>query len=88
MENSSNADVSKTSDNELSDLISLFLNSDTETEDSPESTLLTSLKPYLSPKRQKKLEQCEKVITLTGTLKLLKELNFFDNLKSENEAET
>lgn len=87
MENPSNADVSQDSGNELSDLISLFLNSDNSNEDSPESTLLTSLKPYLSPKRQKKLEQCEKVIMLTGTLKLLKELNFFDNLKSENEDE-
>ena len=87
MENSSNADVSKDSGNELSDLISLFLNSDTETENSSESTLLTSLKPYLSPKRQKKLEQCEKVIMLTGTFKLLKELNFFDNLESEKDDE-
>ena len=83
MENSSNADVSQDSGNELSDLISLFLNSDNENEDTPESTLPTSLKPYLSPKRQKKLEQCEKVIMLTGTLKILKELNFFDNLTNE-----
>lgn len=88
MENTSNTDVSQDSSNDLSDLLTLFLNSENSTEETPESTLLTSLKPYLSPKRQKKLEQCEKVIMLTGTLKLLKELNFFDNLKSDNENQT
>jgi hypothetical protein len=87
MENPSNADVSQDSGNELSDLISLFLNSENSKEDTPESTLLTSLKPYLSPKRQKKIEQCEKVIMLTGTLKILKELNFFENLTSEKDDE-
>lgn len=85
MENPSNADVSQDSGNELSDLISLFLTSDNSTEDSPESSLLTALKPYLSTNRQKKLEQCEKVIMLSGTLKLLKELNFFDTLKNNTE---
>ena len=87
MENPSNADVSQDSGNELSDLISIFLNSDTLNEDTPESTFLTSLKPYLSPKRQKKLEKCEKIIMLTGTLKLLKELNFFDDLTIEKNDE-
>lgn len=88
MENTSNPDVSQESSNDLSDLLSLFLNSENSTEETPESTLLTSLKPYLSPKRQKKLEQCEKVIMLTGTLKLLKDLNFFDNQKNDDENQT
>lgn len=86
MENPSNADVSQNSSNDLSDILSLFLNSTESNEDTQDSTLLTSLKPYLSPKRQKKLEQCEKVIMLTGTLKLLNELHFFDNINSDDKT--
>lgn len=85
MENSSNADVSNDLANDITDIISLL--SDTaSSNDSADSNLLTSLKPYLNPKRQKKLEQCEKIITLTGTLKLLNELHFFDNLTEEDKT--
>ena len=34
-------------------------------------------------KRQKKLEQCEKIIMLTDTFKLLNELHFFDSNEEE-----
>ena len=82
MENTSNADVSNDSASELSDIISL-LSDTSSSNNSAESNLLTSLKPYLSPKRQKKLEQCEKIIMLTDTFKLLNELHFFDNNEEE-----
>lgn len=82
MENTSNADVSNDAANELSDIISLLSDS-SSSNNSAESNLLTSLKPYLSPKRQKKLEQCEKIIMLTDTFKLLNELHFFDNNEEE-----
>lgn len=82
MENTSNADVSNDSASELSDIISL-LSDTSSSNNSAESNLLTSLKPYLSPKRQKKLEQCEKIIMLTDTFKLLNELHFFDSNDEE-----
>ncbi len=82
MENTSNADVSNDSASELSDIISL-LSDTSSSNNSAESNLLTSLKPYLSPKRQKKLEQCEKIIMLTDTFKLLNELHFFDSNEEE-----
>lgn len=82
MENTSNADVSNDSVSELSDIISL-LSDTSSSNNSAESNLLTSLKPHLSPKRQKKLEQCEKIIMLTDTFKLLNELHFFDSNEEE-----
>ena len=82
MENTSNADVSNDSASELSDIISL-LSDTSSSNNSAESNLLTSLKPYLSPKRQKKLEQCEKIIMLTDTFKLLNELHIFDSNEEE-----
>ena len=82
MENTSNADVSNDSASELSDIISL-LSDTSSSNNSAESNLLTSLKPYLSPKRQKTLEQCEKIIMLTDTFKLLNELHFFDSNEEE-----
>lgn len=85
MENSANADVSNDLANDITDIISL-LSDTTSSSDSNEPNLLTSLKPYLNPKRQKKLEQCEKIITLTSTLKLLNELHFFDNLTEEDQT--
>ena len=78
MENTSNTDVSSDSVNELTDIISL-LSDTSSSSNSTETNLLTSLKPYLNPKRQKKLEQCEKIIMLTDTFKLLNELHFFDS---------
>ncbi len=85
MENTPNTDVSSDIANDLTDIISL-LSDTTSSNDSTETNLLTSLKPYLNPKRQKKLEQCEKIITLTGTLKLLNELHFFDSLTEEEKT--
>lgn len=84
MENTSNIDVSQDSENGLSEILSLFLTSSEENSDNNEPSLLTSLKPYLNPKRQKKLEQCEKIMMLTNTFKLLNELNFFDNLTDDS----
>lgn len=84
MENTSNIDVSQDSGNGLSEILSLFLTSSEENNDNNEPSLLTSLKPYLSQKRQKKLEQCEKIMMLTNTFKLLNDLNFFDNLTDDN----
>lgn len=85
MKNTPNTDVSSDIANDLTDIISL-LSDTTSSNDSTETNLLTSLKPYLNPKRQKKLEQCEKIITLTGTLKLLNELHFFDSLTEEEKT--
>lgn len=85
MENASNPNVSQDSASNLSDIISLISSVSDSSSDSPDSNFLTSLKPYLSPKRQKKIDQCEKVIMLTGTLKLLNELHFFDGTNEPEE---
>lgn len=82
MENTSNTDVSSDLGNELTDIISL-LSDTSSSNNTAESNLLTSLKPYLNAKRQKKLEQCEKIIMLTDTFKLLNELHFFDSNEEE-----
>ncbi len=79
MSNSEKADVSKDTESELSDIISMLSNISEETQVSKETVLLNSLKPYLSKKRQKKLEQCEKIISLTDTLKVLNDLHMFDD---------
>lgn len=85
IEKASNTDVSKDTENDLSNILS-FLSTlpDNET-DNQTPNLLLSLKPYLNPKRQKKLEQCEKIIMLTDTIKLLNDLNFFDTLINNTE---
>ncbi len=79
MSNSEKADVSKDTESELSDIISMLSNISEETQESKETVLLNSLKPYLSKKRQKKIEQCEKIISLTDTLKVLNDLHMFDD---------
>ena len=79
MSNSEKADVSKDTESELSDIISILSNISEETQESKATVLLNSLKPYLSKKRQKKLEQCEKIISLTDTLKVLNDLHMFDD---------
>jgi DNA/RNA endonuclease YhcR with UshA esterase domain len=57
-----------------------------DTEESKETKLLSSLKPYLNEKRQKKLAQCEKIMSLTDTLKLLNDMHLFDSfLKNTDE---
>lgn len=76
MNKTQNADVSSDSPDSIEDILTLFTNS-TDTESPP--SLLSSLKPYLNPKRQKKLEQCERILSLSDTLNLLSELHLFDN---------
>lgn len=85
MSNPENADVSQNSENDLADIISLLSNISDETSESKETILLNSLKPYLNKKRQKKLEQCEKIINITDTLKVLNDLHIFDNLLADTD---
>lgn len=86
MQNTSNPDVSSNTENDISDIFSLLSNLPTEVEDSKETLLLNSLKPYLNEKRQKKLAQCEKIMSLTDTLKLLNDMHLFDSfLKNTDE---
>ena len=47
---------------------------------------IEKLKPYLNEKRKKKLAQCEKLMSLTDTLKLLNDMHIFDSfLKTTDE---
>lgn len=78
-----NPDVSCNSENNLSDIFSLLTSISEETSENKETQLLNSLKPYLNEKRQKKIEQCEKIISLTDTLKMLNDLHVFDSLLKE-----
>jgi len=86
MSDTQNPDVSCDTENDLSDIFSLLNNISEETTESKETQLLNSLKPYLSEKRQKKLAQCEKIMSLTDTLKMLNDLHVFDSfLKNTDE---
>ena len=86
MSDTQNPDVSWDTQNDLSDIFSLLNNISEETSESKETQLLNSLKPYLSEKRQKKLAQCEKIMSLTDTLKMLNDLHVFDSfLKNTDE---
>lgn len=80
MQDTPNTDVSCNTENDFSDIFSLLNNISEEKTESKESQLLNSLKPYLNEKRQKKLAQCEKIMSLTDTLKLLNDLHVFDSL--------
>lgn len=85
MQNSGNADVSSNTPNDISDIFELLENISDDSAPSKETILLNSLKPYLNQKRQKKLEQCEKIMSLTDTLKLLNDLHIFDNFLENND---
>lgn len=79
MEKTENTDVSYDTEKDLSDLFSMLNNLPTDSSESKELKLLNSLKPYLSEKRQKKIAQCEKIMSITETLKLLNDLHLFDS---------
>ena len=86
MQETPNSDVSCNTGNEFSDIFSLLNNLSDETTENKDAQLLNSLKPYLNEKRQKKLAQCEKVISITDTLKLLNDMHVFDSfLKNTDE---
>lgn len=86
MQDTPNTDVSFDTGNDFSEIFSLLDNISTEQTESKESQLLNSLKPYLNKKRQKKLAQCEKIMSLTDTLKMLNDLHVFDSfLKNTDE---
>lgn len=86
MQDTENADVSCDTSEELSDIFTLLNSLPTESSENKESKLLNSLKPYLSEKRQKKLAQCEKIMSITETLKLLNDMHLFDSfLKNTDE---
>lgn len=71
------------SDSNLSDTIasiSSFLNSPSSNQN---LSLLNSLKPYLNKKRQKKIEQCEKFVSMAKTFQIINQLN--NNKDSEND---
>lgn len=80
MQDDPKADVSCDTENDFSDIFSLLTTISEDTNESKESKLLNSLKPYLNEKRQKKLAQCEKIMSLTDTLKMLNDLHVFDSL--------
>ena len=80
MQESSNTDVSQNTETDLDDIFSLINDLSFENTETKESQLLNSLKPYLNEKRQKKLSQCEKIMSLTATLKTLNDLHVFDSL--------
>ena len=79
MSDSENADVSQNLENDMSDILSIISTISDENNDSKETIFLNSLKPYLNKKRQKKIEQCKKIISITDTLKLLSDLHIFDS---------
>ena len=62
-------------ENDFSELFSLFSDITTSAEDSKDTSLLSSLKPYLSEKRKKKIDQCEKIMMMINTFKLFNSLN-------------
>lgn len=62
-------------ENDFSEIFSLFSDITSSAEDSKDTSLLTSLKPYLSEKRQKKIDQCEKIMMMINTFKLFNALN-------------
>ncbi len=85
MSDAENADVSQNIENDMSDILSIISNLSDENIDSKETVFLNSLKPYLNKKRQKKIEQCKKIISITGTLKFLSDLHIFDNFLENND---
>jgi len=80
MQDTPNPDVSNDTSSDISDIFSLLNNISDEPTETKETKLLNSLKPYLNEKRKKKLAQCEKIMSLTDTLKLLNEMHVFDSL--------
>jgi len=62
-------------ENDFSEIFSLFSDIASSSDDSNDTTLLNSLKPYLSEKRQKKIDQCEKIMMLINAFKLINILN-------------
>ena len=79
MQDTENADVSCDTSEDLSSIFSLLNNISIDASESKETKLLNSIKPYLNEKRQKKLTQCEKIMSLTETIKLLNDLHLFDS---------
>jgi len=79
MEKNENVDVSCDTQDDLQDIFSILNSVSNSPQESKEINLLNSLKPYLNEKRQKKLAQCEKIMSLTETLKLLNDLHLFDS---------
>ena len=62
-------------ENDFSEIFSLFSEITNSSDDSKDTSLLNSLKPYLSEKRQKKIDQCEKIMMLINAFKLINVLN-------------
>ena len=85
MQNTENPDVSCNTEVDFSEIFSLLNNISCEPAENKETTLLNSLKPYLNEKRQKKLAQCEKIMSLTDTLKLLNDMHVFDSFLNPTE---
>lgn len=85
MQDTPNSDVSKDTEIDLSEIFSLLNNMPDVQSESKETNLLNSLKPYLNKKRQKKLAQCEKIMSLTDTLKLLNDMHIFDSFLKNTE---
>ena len=85
MQETSNTDVSQNLENDISDIFSIISNTSNENTESKETLLLNSLKPYLNKKRQKKLEQCQKIMSITDIMKVLYELHIFDEFLDNND---
>ena len=85
MQETSNPDVSCDTQNDFSDIFSILNNISSETTESKETQLLNSLKPYLNKKRQKKISQCEKILSLTETLKILNDLHVFESFLKDTD---
>lgn len=62
-------------ENDFSEIFSLFSDITNSSEDSKDTALLNSLKPYLNEKRQKKIDQCEKIMMMINAFKLFNALN-------------
>jgi len=73
MEHSEQENTSQ--DNDFSEIFSLITDITSSTEDSKDTSLLNSLKPYLNEKRQKKIDQCEKIMMMINAFKLFNALN-------------
>lgn len=72
-ENQAQDNISQETD--FSEIFSLLTDITSSQEDNKETSLLNSLRPYLSEKRRKKIDQCEKVMMMVNAFKLFNTLN-------------
>ena len=78
MENDFNIDdlIDKLNSPEMSDTLNSLLSSNSA---SPKLDLLDALKPYVNERRQKKIDQCEKFVSMINVITLMNKINGDEN---------